>query len=98
MTPEPNQQTVQATPGPWRITGSGHILCALHGQPIASVVTDSHEGIANAHLIAAAPELRDALRMHHKWSLKNLPGYHMDGAEEVAYRATVAALAKAGAV
>lgn len=61
------------TPGPWVtkrdgdfVTMSGHdlawtdfaeVVVRIHGEP-----TDDPEGIANAHLIAAAPELYEALK------------------------------------
>lgn len=40
--------------------------------------------------IPAAPS--DALRIHHEWSIRHMPGYSEDGDERVAYRATVLAL------
>ncbi len=36
--------------------------------------------------------LRQALSIHHEWSIRNMPGYNEHGDERVAYRATVAAL------
>jgi hypothetical protein len=43
--------------------------------------------------LAVANEVVTALRIHHEWSIRHMPGYSDDGDERVAYRATVAALA-----
>jgi hypothetical protein len=58
MTPEPNQQTVQATPGPWRyeledgycgelIAANGKVICSFVDEPSA----------ADATVMSAAPDL-----------------------------------------
>lgn len=54
------------TPGPWKITaeksGSGYIL-APNGMPVTQVSMDKTETMwANAHLIAAAPELLEGAK------------------------------------
>jgi hypothetical protein len=58
----------QHTPGPWRIEGEGrsgqHQISGSHNLPICEIVCnyDSEETkLANAHLIAAAPDLLAAL-------------------------------------
>ena len=60
------------TPGPWIMTRRGEHYHDIHGrrwEELARVVTktdgaikDSAEGMANAKLIAAAPELLEALK------------------------------------
>lgn len=60
------------TPGPWRVTGPGYIGSTTNGYiPIITPYTDranrdkhggaTPEAMANAHLIATAPELLEAL-------------------------------------
>ena len=62
------------TPGPWTydqtvcITGSEHLPCVVdaYGLVVAECQDDGHSEIeceANAHLIAAAPELYEALEV-----------------------------------
>jgi hypothetical protein len=62
------------TPGPWTydqtvcITGSEHLPCVVdaYGLVVAECQDDGHSEIeceANAHLIAAAPELYEALAL-----------------------------------
>lgn len=46
-------------------------------------------------LKAQRDELLEALRVHHEWSLRSMPGYSEHGDERVAFRATSAAIAKA---
>lgn len=60
---------IKATPGPWGcVYTSNHAhdyrLTMPNGQPmpVRAVANDHSEQRANARLIAAAPELRDALR------------------------------------
>ena len=58
----------QHTPGPW-VTDNGHaerdgiqVWDTVHGWIIADVVNDQHDNAeANAALIAAAPDMRQAL-------------------------------------
>lgn len=66
----------QFTPGPWEINGSDHgFVIATEGHSLAAVWPESLRGRkfdakANAFLIAAAPELYEAL----KWALENIQG------------------------
>lgn len=62
---------VKHTPGPWQIEGRYHgplgsiYLSTMHPMPIFElqpIVGDRDEHLANARLIAAAPELLDALK------------------------------------
>ncbi len=54
------------TPGPWRVTGpnvrAGHALLAIVCDHWADEKTPEPEKEANARLIAAAPDLLDALK------------------------------------
>ncbi len=51
----------RSTPGPWRVVPGGVVPCDDHlFQSGATICTTLHE--ANARLIAAAPDLLDALR------------------------------------
>lgn len=56
------------TPGPWRIVEDGGFRGIFHlgtGRKVAAVIGSIREGEhieANAHLIAAAPDLLEALR------------------------------------
>jgi hypothetical protein len=53
------------TPGPWEAdNGEGYSIWSIYGRTslIAQAIGDSAETDANAHLIAAAPELLDALK------------------------------------
>jgi hypothetical protein len=54
------------TPGPWKIAATGHVVTAADYSRICRVEQlpgmDSREIDANARLIAAAPELLDALQ------------------------------------
>ena len=57
------------TPGPWRIGRYHHVVlpnpdCQKSeggGEGICHVYGDAHKRVANSHLIAAAPELYEAL-------------------------------------
>jgi hypothetical protein len=53
------------TPGPWHVYGD-HVE-ASNGYWIADAIDNNGraENLANAHLIAAAPELLEALRHHY---------------------------------
>lgn len=65
-----SETTQQHTPGPWvvRIGSSGHLVQIHRVEPIgagpmvARVYSD--EAIGDAHLIAAAPELLEALKIY----------------------------------
>ena len=69
----------QHTPGPW-VTDNGHaerdgiqVWDTVHGWIIADVVNDQHDNAeANAALIAAAPDMLEALRAAHKHAHKAL--------------------------
>ena len=63
-------QTVQHTPGPWEIWPdfdeegeNGSSIIGTNGDPLAVTISDRYSEDANAHLIAAAPELLEALEM-----------------------------------
>jgi len=63
---------VKHTPGPWilpaRIAGDNLMVRDVKGMPIADAGQrwDVDEGIANLHLIAAAPSLLEELRAAHQ--------------------------------
>ena len=80
------------TPGPWEVTrgynwftigggknkesGSEHIICEVR----APTAFRAHEGEANARLIAAAPELLQALdEMVAEWDTKHAEETHLTG-------------------
>jgi len=52
------------TPGPWRVDSDGILLGADFPRdiPIGRVNLDKHDGEANASLIAAVPDLLEALK------------------------------------
>lgn len=62
---------LKATPGPWavtarnsrRVTRQGKMICTAVLHNCASGAKDEAEAEANAHLIAAAPELYEALKL-----------------------------------
>jgi hypothetical protein len=60
--------TAQHTPGPWEIKDQPEETCQIKGGPQSATViadvwcTDFSDGAANAHLIAAAPDLLEACR------------------------------------
>ena len=64
------------TPGPWRLGLDGdfaHIFSADHKRSVIRLFTTdlrpgvTEENIANAHLIAASPDLLEALKAARKW-------------------------------
>lgn len=73
------------TPGKWEVTkwashpdihvsvneGSYMRFIANCGNPIADTLPTNPDAEANAHLIAAAPDMRDALKQIQKWLLEN---------------------------
>ena len=68
--PETNgQETTRHTPGPWENTGNGRSVWAK-GRVIASTNTENTDGadIANARLIASAPELLSACEAALDWA------------------------------
>ena len=78
------------TPGPWNHDPMFPTSAWAEGHWIATANKE-----ANAHLIAAAPELYAALKIHHEHCISHQADYHDNGADAVAYRATRNALAKA---
>lgn len=91
------------TPGPWSaealkngiehdIRHDGYFVATAHGGCV-----DEAENGANAHLIAAAPELYEAL----EWAMRFVEQVRAEspapegGGEDIAYREARAALAKA---
>jgi hypothetical protein len=102
MTPEPNQQTVQATPGPWVAVEIGQ--GGPHDNPMPIFEIRSADGRAvvaefvdakNAALLSAAPDLRHALKL---CALICAGEATNKNALVDALEAARAALAKAGAV
>ncbi|WP_431018206.1 hypothetical protein [Burkholderia gladioli] len=98
----------QWTPGPWYVIGK-HPDCEIryvglnpdnrHSMEIAVLYgAEGDEQEANAKLIAAAPELVEALQaLSVMWeSVCDIQGWNVDAYAE--YRAARAALAKAGAI
>lgn len=75
------------TPGPWR---TGHTTTAYEvsrrkivvvesGDPICEVYgVEDEASVANAKLIAAAPEMLGVLRLVELWMLAGQPGPHSD--------------------
>jgi len=62
---------IKHTPAPWKISSSV-LVCGIDARIIAScyqplLSPDMNEAIANAHLIASAPELLEALKDFKKW-------------------------------
>ena len=78
------------TPGPWsakRAEGGGYVEWHVgrdgEARAIASDITDPVTGLpskANAHLIAAAPDLLEAARLQerHEWAKRNLESIGAD--------------------
>jgi len=75
-----DRKLYDATPGPWRAWGGGSInVSTEHNINVAKIITpNSYAGPscmnqvrANAALIAAAPELRDALYRIHRLTLQD---------------------------
>ena len=87
------------TPGPWRLADHGEIVGATrriaYMQPFGANQMLGGEGIANARLISAAPELLTALKDLLAWAnISDDPGRASDQAACVARNAR-AAIAKA---
>jgi len=59
------------TPGPWEVNiyNGHHVISPKNGRTIASCNIPNHK--ANAHLIAAAPEMLEALIEIWKYHLEN---------------------------
>lgn len=76
------------SPGPW--TQDGYNVHDASGRVIAGAMVSK----ADARLMAASRELMEALRIHHEWSIRNMPEYSENGDERVAYRVTTAVLAR----
>ena len=60
MTTETKKST--HTPGPWQLEGTEEFGFGIRPTGPSAPIADSVQGIANARLIAAAPDLLDALR------------------------------------
>jgi hypothetical protein len=98
-----SETKVAWTPGPWAVSAKdGHEVVAAYrpkfGLPVASAKTYVREyqrqSLANAHLIAASPDLYEAL----KWALAEIDGltrYDAMGQRERSLARARAALAKA---
>ena len=83
------------TPGPWTYEEEAYHMEQVFGPKglIAKVVGDSAETCFNAHLIAAAPDLLESLRLLHDnlaeyQRLNNLSGY--DNSDMKMARAAIA--------
>jgi len=80
------------TPGPWEVGSPTGLVNQLSIKPAIGVVYGAGDEIkANAALIAAAPDMAEALLMWDKWETMSIYD------SEMAILATRAALAKAGA-
>jgi len=82
------------TPGPWGVTpGDGRYIVGAAGDEVIASVEGQNQAVdeANALLIAAAPELLDALRK----SARALKGAHRNTYIQDAINAVEAAIAKA---
>ena len=78
------------TPGPWSVGGPTGFVNQVYIEPaIGAVYGSGDEAQANAHLIAAAPELLEALQE----ALEDWDDDHFD--EEYPYRAEWAEKARA---
>lgn len=83
---------LKATPGEWQARDV--FVVSDNGDAVVTGVGKAghdEEVRANAHLIAAAPELYEALKFMHEESLRHHPSYRMSPAEAE----VMAALAKA---
>ena len=90
--------STQHTPGPWKahapgLSRSGLPEYQIHWSDIGECVAEVVHGTANAHLIAAAPELLDALQTMVKAFHTYAP--KLDGAEYNCVLSAKAAIAKA---
>lgn len=75
----------ESTPGPWSVVGEpipvepvpGYPVACTDGAyfPIAHVFSDEPDGRANAYLTAAAPTMRDALRLAEEALDDNMTAY-----------------------
>lgn len=67
----------QHTPGPWHITETHHHQTFIYGPSDEPVLVDVNRRVptsaANARLIAAAPDLLDAMTTVERWFLKHSP-------------------------
>jgi len=80
------------TPGPWVIQETNfaqqkNVYAQADKPPIATVYGSTGENEANARLIAAAPEMLDALKktsefLHHMWCSANINEYDFEMVEE----------------
>lgn len=65
-TPDTSSSTTTHTPGPWRFDDEQGVILATDWKPVAFVSFHAADSLAqeeaNGHLIAAAPELLQALR------------------------------------
>jgi hypothetical protein len=59
------------TPGPWRASRKSVFVNDIHNRVVAEVVDRKDSREANAHLLAAAPDLLAALQAARKWLVVN---------------------------
>lgn len=83
------------TPGPWIIKGrvGGSKIDDLEGGPIAGpgfVYVNDKEGMANAHLISAAPDLLAAVKLQKDALYKLVNRFEQPSAYEIAIPAIMA--------
>lgn len=82
------------TPGPWSVLGTDEVMVEGLASDICSLIGDRATQLANANLIAAAPDLAEALRVCVD-ALDTQNGIHHTYRAKVLANAR-AALAKAG--
>ena len=97
---KPENKKNQHTKGPWKVIGHkyvestvGQLICGaivLKGKSLKDDETNESIANANAHLIAAAPEMLEALE---KWAQFMIDNYRVD--EISWYNETLEAIAKA---
>ena len=68
------------TPGPWKVTRNNTGVRSVDAPVCRLWMLRSGQGVANAHLIAAAPDLLEAARLQerHEWAKRNLESIGAD--------------------
>lgn len=83
------------TPGPWTVHGEPHDLCVRAGGSTVAEVIPREARAANARLIAAAPELLEALSQASDLLHRHMGQYGADELDERGLEVIRAAIAKA---